>query len=127
MDCLPPPNIRLLVWAPTYHPFHSVLATLLARDVETSPQLKSLAPILFALLKESPSKPSSYSQLLGITQRAVQSLPLDEQAYFLSSQPRIGDRSSASGQSAQEVDATEAPGEVLKRLTVSTVEIRSNQ
>ena len=113
------PPARLLVYSPTPYSFPSVLSTLLARDV--SPQLsQSLAPKLFDLLQTLRPRPSTYLQLLDLAKLAVQSLPLEEQAYFLASQPRIGERYSAAGRTPQEQDSLEAPGEVLKRLTVST-------
>ena len=122
-DSLPPPRISLLVHSPTPSTLVPVLQTLL----EPSPPLSThLAPDLHASFKTKP--PGTYSQLLDQAAEIQRGWPIELQAEFLGSHPRIGETVGLSKDSAVEQDPTKAtamgmgqptPGEVLKRLSVS--------
>lgn len=121
MNHLPPPKLSLLVYSPSPEAFNSILSTLL----EPSPALFNiLIPQLHETLKTTKPLPKTYGELVDLLAQIVETWDIDDRADFLRCHPRIGEtgRMSANSTAEQQVTAAgEAPGEVLKRLTVSLV------
>lgn len=118
MDGLPPPRIDLLAYSPHY----SALIPVLDQLLEPSGPLHTLlAPRLHSTFKSSP--PRSYKELLLRAQQIVDEWNVEEQAMFLASHPRIGETQGLSAMSGNEQGPKpgqqQTPGEVLKRLSVS--------
>jgi len=121
MDQLPPPRISLLVYSPS----PSSLTPILEQLLEPSPPLTTLlSPQLHQHLSSlSPSeKPTSYQQLLDLSQQLVDQWDVLDQAHFVASHPRIGEVQglSTASESEQGITSGKEPtsGHVLRRLTV---------
>ena len=116
---LPPPRLYLLVHSPSPDALVPVLAQLL----EPSPPIASrLAPELHESFTIE-GRPKTYAELIDRSAKLVEKWDVETQAQFLGSHPRIGETiglSTMSGQEQASNDGRGTPGEVLKRLTVST-------
>lgn len=126
-DFLPLPRIDLLVYSPSPSSFAPILSELL----EPSPRLTNLLiPQLHATLQtlvRTPSQlPKSYADLIALCATTVNAWDVEDQAAFLACHPRIGETKGLSAASSAEQGQTPVgaaqgtPGEVLKRLTVSS-------
>lgn len=117
-NATPPPRIDLVVNAPDASALQAPLELLLE---SSAPLEKLLVPQLHLAVQGMSEKPVSYSELIKLAEEVVSGWGIEDQADFVSAHPRIGETVNLSALSGNEQGgAVPTPGEVLKRLGVST-------